>query len=50
MCELGERQDLDPQLAAMKKYLVLGELPLDEQRARELILSKVQYEVIDGVL
>jgi len=33
--ELGECQDSDSQLAAMKKYLVLGELPLDEHRAVE---------------
>ena len=47
---LGERQDLDPQLATMKKYLMKDKLPLDEQKAKELILSKPQFEVIDGVL
>jgi len=48
--ETAERQDSDPQLVEMKKYLVKGELPLDEEKARQLVLSKPQFEIIDGVL
>lgn len=37
---LGEHQDSNPQLVTMKKYLVWGELPLDKQKAKDLVLSK----------
>jgi len=33
----------------MKKYLMKDELPPDEQKAKELILSKPQHEVINCV-
>jgi len=46
--ELAKRQDSDPQLAAMKKYLVKGELPLYKEKARQLVLNKPQFEIIDG--
>ena len=37
--ETAERQDSDPQLVEMKKYLVKGELPLDEEKALPTFLA-----------
>jgi len=48
--ETAERQNSDPQLVEMKKYLVNDELPLDEGKARQLVLSKPPFDIIDGVL
>jgi len=43
---MAEHQDSDPQLVEMKKYLVKGELPFDEEKARKLVVSKPQFETI----
>ena len=48
--EVGVQQDSDPDLRIIKQYLKDGELPLEEQMARKLVLSRAQYKVIDDVL
>ena len=48
--EFGAKQDGDPSLQVIKHYLRTGELPDDEQRARELVLSRPQFEILDDVL
>ena len=48
--ELGAKQDGDPSLQAIKHYLRTGELPTDEQKARGLVLSRPQFEIVDNVL
>ena len=47
---LASWQDVDVELAMIKWYLLANELPDEEGKARELILNKSQYEVIDNVL
>ena len=47
---LEGKQLMDPTLKGIMDYLTLGELPQEDKEARELVLSKSQYEVIDGVL
>ena len=47
---LGERQRQDPQLMDIIAYLETGELPQDDRRARELILSRSQFELLEGSL
>lgn len=47
---LGEEQASDPPLKTIMEYLTKGVLPESEKDARELVLSKSLYEVIDGVL
>jgi len=46
---LAERQRMDPSLRQVIIYLNYGVLP-DEKRARELVLGRSQYELLDGVL
>ena len=43
-------QRKDAQLAAVVDYLEKGILPSDDKKARELVLSKSQYTIIEGVL
>ena len=38
-----ECQDSDPELKLLKDYMITGQLPEDERKARELVLSKTQY-------
>ena len=47
---LAECQDNDPELKLLKDYMLTGQLPEDERKARELVLSKTQFEIKDGVL
>ena len=47
---LSQRQQEDPDLGVIITYLKDGELPEDTKVARELILSKSQYVLKDGVL
>ena len=47
---LVECQDSDPELKLLKDYLITGQLPEDERKTRELVLSKTQFEIKDGVL
>ncbi len=47
---LPELQRKDPTLAEIITYLETGHLPPDERRARELVLSRSQYEVLDAIL
>ena len=47
---LSERQWGDPDLRQVLEYLETGKLPSDQKRARELVLSRQQYVVVDGVL
>ena len=50
MKELGAKQDDDPSLLVIKRYLLAKELPSDEKVARELVLSGPQFEIIDNIL
>ena len=47
---LANRQRMDPYLREVNFYLDNGVLPEDETRARELVLGRSQYEILDGVL
>ena len=47
---MAEYQDADPDLKALKLYLLHGELLEEEKKAREFVLGRSQIEVIDGVL
>ena len=47
---LVECQDNDPELKLLKDYMLTGQLPEDERKARELVISKTQFEIKDGVL
>ena len=47
---LGLRQRRDPELGQIMAYLDTGEIPAEDGKARELVLSRSQYEIIDGVL
>ena len=47
---LSERQRSDPSLAVIFEYLETNSLPEDEKQARELVLSKSQYQIVEGVL
>ena len=44
------KQLADPEIAEVITYLEDNVLPSNEQRARELSLTRTQYEVIDDVL
>ena len=50
MKELGAKQDDDPSLLVIKRYLLAKDLPSDEKVARELVLSGPQFEIIDNIL
>ena len=47
---LGERQRQDPELASFIRYHEDGILPDDGPRARQLVATKPQYCVIEGIL
>ena len=47
---LGARQRGDLGLRQVMEYLESGALPSDQKRAKELVLSKQQYLLLDGVL
>ena len=47
---LSVRQSLDPELQMIMKYLQTGVLPAEDRKARELILGKSRYVVIDDTL
>ena len=47
---LSARQALDPDLVMVIKYLQSGILPPDDKKARELILGKTRYVIIEDVL
>ena len=47
---LSAKQLADPEIAEVITYLEENALPSNEQRARELTLTRTQYEVIDDVL
>ena len=47
---LVECQNSDPELKLLKDYMITGQLPEDERKAKELVLSKTQFEIKDGVL
>ena len=47
---LGKSQRDDPGLAEIIHYLESNELPEDDQKARRLMLSHDQYEMLDGAL
>ena len=47
---LRARQKNDPELKQIIDYLEKGSLPEQQQKAKELALSKSQYVVVSGVL
>ena len=47
---LSAKQLADPEIAEVITYLEDNVLPSNEQRARELTLTRMHYEVIDDVL
>ena len=47
---LSTLQRTDPQLAPIVEYLEKGELPVDDERACELAVTKLQYTIVDRVL
>ena len=47
---MAEYQDADTDLKVLKSYLLHGELPREEKKAREFVLGRSQFEVIDGFL
>ena len=47
---LQESQRADPELKPIFDYLEEGILPTEERRAREMVLGKSQFTIIDGVL
>ena len=47
---LSARQTLDSDLEMVIKYLQSGILPPDDKKARELILGKTRYVIIEDVL
>ena len=47
---MGVRQRGDPDLCQVIQYLETGDLPADQKRARELVLSGPQYLLVEGVL
>ena len=47
---LASRQDSDVELNIIKQYLLDNKLPDQEEKARELVLNKAQFEVINDVL
>ena len=46
---LCSRQEDDPNLIVIRDYLLNNELPTDEKRAREMVLQKSEFEMIDRV-
>ena len=44
------RQDNDSRLLCLKRYLLDGDLPEDEQEAKEIVLLSAQFEVLENVL
>ena len=47
---LQESQRADPELKPIFDYLEEGILPTEERRAREMVLGKSQFAIVDGVL
>ncbi len=47
---LEKKQHSDPTLKKRIDYLTLGVLPEEDREAQELVLSKSQYQVVDGIL
>ena len=47
---LGQRQRRDPQLADIISYWETGDLPQEEKRARELVLTSPLFTIVDGTL
>ena len=48
--KLGSIQRADPELKIIIDYQVEGILPSDEKKAREILLSRNQYHMIESVL
>ncbi len=47
---LGGKQHDDSELKMIIDYLTEGVLPSEDRQARELVMSKPQYQMVDGVL
>ena len=47
---IRDRQQNDPELKLIMDYLEKGDLPKDDKKARELVLGKSLYQVIEEIL
>ena len=47
---IRDRQQKDPKLKLIMDYLEKGDLPKDDKNARELVLGRSLYQVIEGIL
>ena len=47
---IRKRQMDDPELKCIMRYVEDGELPRDEKKAKELVLGRSLYEVVDRIL
>ena len=47
---LSSCQEQDHELKVIRDDLLKSELPLDERKAREIVLQKSEFEMVDGVL
>ena len=47
---ISDRQQKDPELKLIMDYLEKGHLPKDDKKARQLVLGRPLYQVIEGIL
>ena len=47
---LSSRQEQDGDLKRIRDYLLNNELPPDEKKAREIVLQRSEFEMVEGVL
>ena len=47
---IRNRQQKDPELKLIMDYLKKGDLPNEERKARELVLGRSLYQVVNGIL
>ena len=47
---IRNHQQKDPKLKLIMDYLENGDLPNDERKARELVLERSLYQVVNGIL
>ena len=47
---IRNRQQKYPELKLTMNYLENGDLPNDERKARELVLGRLLYQVVNGIL
>ena len=47
---MAKQQDTDPDLRALKLYILQGDLPADQKKAKEFVLGRSMFKVVDDVL